>query len=139
MGGGYPDLSGSTTILNFFLMCAMHRLKTLRVFNLWCHAILERLVVFTPLNSRSNCLTAVTIQDNSTNRLSYLRYDPCRPTSTCSWRRPYKIPVRTLDSTVHCVSYLTGINSLWCTSQGISNWSLVLQYTIEAEYTLLLL
>ena len=66
--------------------------------------------------------------------LSYLRYDPCRPTSRCSWRWPYKIPVHTLYSTVCWVSHLTGLNSLWCTSQGISNWSLVVQYTIETEY-----
>ena len=49
--------------------------------------------------------------------LSYLWYDPCRPTSTCSWRWPYRIPVRTLDSTVHCVSSLTSINTVMYASQ----------------------
>ena len=61
--------------------------------------------------------------------LSNLRYDPCRPTSTFSRRWPYKIPVHTLYSTVHCVSYLAGINSCNEPRQIISNWSLVLQYT----------
>ena len=60
--------------------------------------------------------------------MPYLRYDPCRPTSTCSQRWPYKIPVPTSYSTVHCVSYMTGINSCNEPSQGISNWSLVLQW-----------
>ena len=66
--------------------------------------------------------------------VSYLRYDPCRPTSTCSRRRPYKIPVHTLDSTVRRVSSLAGINRCDNPSQSISKWLLVLQYTIEAEY-----
>ena len=56
----------------------------------------------------------------SNNTLSYLQYDPCHPTSTCSRRWPYKIPVHTSYSTVHCVSYLTGINSYDEPSQGIS-------------------
>ena len=47
-------------------------------------------------------------------------FDPCRPTSTCSRRWPYKIPVHTLYSTVRCVSSLAGINRCYNPSQSIS-------------------
>ena len=96
----------------------------------------EYYLVFNLISSKTHYITRLHIRFKKqyNHILSYLWYDPCRPTSMCSRRWPYKIPVHTLYSTVRCVSYLTGINSLWCTSQGISNWSLVLQYTIEAEY-----
>ena len=73
------------------------------------------------------------------SNISYLRYDPCLPTSTCSRRWPYKIPVHTLYSTVRCISSLAGINRCDNPSQRISKWSLVLQYTLEVEYLYLLL
>ena len=63
-------------------------------------------------------LVCFAFKDFFASDLSYLWYDPCRPTSTCSWRWPYKIPVRILDSTVHCVSYLTSINNVMYASQA---------------------